>query len=145
MRQQAAFTLIELLVVLAIVALMLTIAAPRYVDRVEMARETALKSDLKVMREAIDHFDGDQGHLPKSLDELVARRYLNAIPLDPITGRSDTWTSVSAADDALSRQATPAASSAAPAENSAPAVDGLADVRSGAVGKGRDGTEFKDW
>jgi prepilin-type N-terminal cleavage/methylation domain-containing protein len=145
MSDRAGFTLIELLVVLAVVALMLTIAVPRYVDRVEMARETALKTDLKVMREAIDHFDGDRGRLPKSLDELVTRTYLKAVPLDPITGRNDTWVSVSAADDALLHPAPPAESSAAPSTGSASISDGLADVRSGAVGKGRDGTEYKEW
>jgi general secretion pathway protein G len=145
MKGQSAFTLIELLVVLAVIALMLTIAVPRYVDRVEMARETALKTDLKVMREAIDHFDGDQGRLPKGLDELVMRRYLNGVPLDPITGRSDTWVSISAADDALLHVAPTDTSKTAPADNTPPVGDGLADVHSGAPGKGRDGTEFKDW
>jgi general secretion pathway protein G len=145
---RAGFTLIELLVVLAIVALMLTIAAPKYVDRVDAARETTLKTDLKVMREAIDKFEGDQGQLPKSLDELVARGYLKAIPRDPVTDRADTWVTVSAAEYALAHPA-PAPVNANGSDASTPpptSVDqSLADVRSGASGKGRDGTEFKDW
>ncbi|MDD2611137.1 MAG: type II secretion system protein, partial [Giesbergeria sp.] len=40
------FTLIELLVVMAIIATLLSIAAPRYLRSVDEAREAALKSDL---------------------------------------------------------------------------------------------------
>ena len=40
------FTLIELLVVLAIIAGLLALAAPRYLHRVDLAKETVLMSDL---------------------------------------------------------------------------------------------------
>ena len=48
------FTLIELMVVLSIVALLLTLAVPRYFNSVEKAKEATLRQDLRVMREAID-------------------------------------------------------------------------------------------
>ena len=51
------FTLIELLVVLAAMALLLSIAAPRYYEHVDRARETVLKHNLMGMREAIDKYD----------------------------------------------------------------------------------------
>jgi len=129
-KKNGGFTLIELLVVLAIIALMMTIAAPRYIDRVEMARETTLISSLKVMREAIDKFDGDQGRLPVSLAELVERRYLKEIPVDPMTDRNDSWI-----------ESGPVYAAAQPD----PALAGMADVRSGATGEGRNGKPFKDW
>ncbi len=125
------FTLIELLVVLAIIALMLTIAAPRYIDRVEYAREATLLSSLKVMREAIDKFEGDQGRPPGSLLELVERRYLKAVPVDPLTDRNDTWIETSAAEAALT------------ADNLA--LAGVIDVRSGAPGDGRHGKPYREW
>ncbi len=140
------FTLIELLVVLAILALLLTIATPRYIQHVERAREATLRSSLKVMREAIDKFAGDQGRLPASLDELVQRNYLKAIPIDPITEKRDTWMPLtetdllaSAAADGTSPPSDQAATGAA---RPAP---GLADIRSGAPGKGEDGTPYQQW
>lgn len=123
--------MIELLVVLAIVALLLTIAAPRYIDRVEMARETTLLSSLKVMREAIDKFEGDQGRLPGTLAELVDRRYLKELPADPLTERSDTWVEIGAAEKGVPADAT--------------VVAGVADVRSGATGDGRNGKPYSEW
>ncbi len=137
------FTLIELLVVLAILALLLTIATPRYIQHVERAREATLRSSLKVMREAIDKFQGDQGRLPASLDELVDRSYLKSIPVDPITDKRDSWV-VLGESELLAANPPAGASSAAGARNRASAP-GIADVRSGAPGKGDDGTAFADW
>lgn len=130
-RSGFGFTLIELLVVLAIIALMLTIAAPRYIDRVEVARETTLVSSLKVMREAIDKFEGDQGHLPGNLAELVERRYLKEVPVDPITDRNDTWIETASLELSSPADALP--------------TPGLADVRSGATGQGRNGKAYREW
>jgi general secretion pathway protein G len=148
MRARQGFTLIELLVVLAILALLLTIATPRYIQHVERAREATLRSSLKVMREAIDKFQGDQGRLPASLDELVERNYLKAVPVDPITDKRDTWVVLSEAELLA---ATPAGSGGAGSSGGSaararpPAAAGVADVRSGATGKGDDGTAFQEW
>ena len=87
------FTLIELLVVLAIIGGLVAIAVPRYLHRVDLAKETVLASDLATMREAVDKFFGDTGRYPANLEELVARRYLRKIPPDPITERADSWSS----------------------------------------------------
>ena len=118
------FTLIELMVVMAIIGTLLAIVAPRYFGSVEQARETALKQDLAVMREAIGQFHGDLNRYPDNLNELVAKRYLKRIPVDPITERSDTWLAV-----------------AHPDSN----VPGLYDVLSGAEGVSRDGTPYQAW
>lgn len=140
---QAGFTLIELIVVLAIVALMLTIAAPRYIDHVERSRETTLRASLKVMREAIDKFEGDTGKLPASLEELVQRRYLRDIPVDPITGRRDSWRILTPGELPPQGELPPTALFTAPP---APSGNGplVADVRSGAQGNTRDGTSYQD-
>ena len=58
------FTLIELVVVMAIIALLLSLALPRYFNHLESARETILKQDLAVMRDAIDKYHGDRGRYP---------------------------------------------------------------------------------
>lgn len=90
-RVERGFTLVELLVVMAIVALLLSIAAPRYFGHLERARQAALLETLAVTRDAIDKFYGDVGRYPQDLAELVGRRYLRALPLDPLTGQRDTW------------------------------------------------------
>lgn len=124
--RRRGFTLIELLVVMAIVALLASLAAPRYLASLERARETALRSSLASMREAIDRFAADRGRYPSSLDELVAERYLRAVPEDPISGRRDAWVTVEGPADAL--------------------VGGrVADVRSGSAGRGANGALYADW
>ena len=69
------FTLIELLVVMSIIAVLLTIAVPRYFHTLERSRETVLRQDLSVLREAIDKHYGDYGQYPDSLVALVERRF----------------------------------------------------------------------
>ena len=85
------FTLIELLVVLAILSLLMTIAAPRFFSSIDQSKETVLRENLHITRGVIDKFYGDNGRYPQSLAELVERKYLRAIPLDPITGSSASW------------------------------------------------------
>ncbi len=122
--RQTGFTLIELLVVMAVIALLLSLATPRYFGSVEKSREAVLRENLYLMREALDKYYGDNGAYPDTLDTLVSRRYLRNVPLDPVTGESTTWVTV-------------------PPE--APAKGGVFDVKSGAPGTARDGSEYKDW
>lgn len=130
--RRKGFTIIELLVVLAAIGLLLSIAAPRYVQHLDHTRDLALRHDLQAMRLAIDQFHADQGRYPGALDELVARRYLRALPVDPVTGRSDTWVPVQA----------PAQGAA---NGAVPASGGIQDVRSGAPGVGSDGSRYASW
>jgi general secretion pathway protein G len=85
------FTLIEMLVALAIVALLLTLALPRYFGGLDRSRESVLRENLRVTREAIDRHFADRGRYPDSLRELVERRYLRAEPIDPLTGSARSW------------------------------------------------------
>lgn len=131
-RLQRAFTVIELMVVLTAIAILLSIAAPRYIAHLDSARDTALRHNLKAMREAMDQFHADRAVPPANLQELVQARYLREIPEDPVTRRRDTWQFVAATNGT----ATAASGAAAP---------GRADVRSGAAGNGQDGTPYASW
>lgn len=91
MTLKRGFTLIEMLVVLAILALLMTIVTPKFMHMLQRAKETTLRHDLLAMRDAIDKFYSDRNSYPETLDELVQRQYLKAIPPDPITDRADTW------------------------------------------------------
>jgi general secretion pathway protein G len=85
------FTLIELLVVLAIVATLAALVAPRYFQSVDRATEAVLSENLRITRDAIDKFYGDQGRYPETLDELVEKRYLRSPPTDPTSDPPLPW------------------------------------------------------
>lgn len=97
-RRSAGFTLIELLVVLAIIGLLLSVTVPRYFHVIDASKEKILVENLRVSRDAIDKFYGDTGRYPDNLDELVDRKYLRALPYDPLTESSTSWVIV-APDD----------------------------------------------
>ena len=123
--QRSGFTLIELIVVMAIVALLVSIAAPRYFQSVDRAKDNTLRTSLNVMRDAIDKFSADKGRYPDSLNELVDARYLRAVPSDPWTGSVSTWVVVTPDD---------------------PVAQGkVYDVRSGMAGRASDGRLHADW
>jgi len=85
------FTLIELMIVVSIIMILIGIAAAAYQRSVVKAREAVLKSDLKVMREAIDHYTLDKETAPQALEDLTnsQSQYLREIPTDPITNAKD--------------------------------------------------------
>ena len=122
--QYGGFTLIELLVVLAIVATLLSLVAPQYLGSVDRAKELVLKENLATLRSTLDKFYADTGRYPESLQELVQRRYLRAVPEDPVLQSAAAWVLV------------------APPKGEKGAVF---DVRSGAPGAGQDGKPFADW
>src|ERR1700747_1665132 len=70
-RTARGFTLIELMIVIAIMLILIGIAAGMYQRSVVRAREAVLKSDLKVMRQAIDNYTLDKEAAPQSLEDLT--------------------------------------------------------------------------
>ena len=94
MKRFRGFTLVELMVVLAIIALLLSVVVPHYMGRVQRAEEAVLQENLQIMRDALDKHYADAGKYPASLEELVAKRYLRAIPKDPFTQSASTWIAV---------------------------------------------------
>ena len=123
MRKGRGFTLVELMVVLTVIALLLSIVVPDYVGRVRRAEEAVLQENLAVMRDALDKHYADAGRYPSSLDELVTKRYLRAIPKDPIT-ETTQWQLVAPTD---------------------PQRGGIYDIHSGAQGVGSNGTPAERW
>jgi general secretion pathway protein G len=118
------FTLIELLVVMTIVALLLTLALPRYFGSIDKSKEAVLKENLHQMREAISRYYADKGRYPESLETLTTDKYLRRVPVDPITESTTTWQVVTPQD---------------------PEKTGVYDIKSGAPGKSRDGSEYSQW
>ena len=117
------------MIVMAIIAILVSVAVPSYVNAVKHGREAALRQDLWVMRQAIDSYTVDKEKAPQSLDDLVQSGYLKQIPVDPMTGRDDTWM-----PDTSDTLAT---------------IDqtdgGINNVHSGAQGIATDGSSYNTW
>jgi general secretion pathway protein G len=123
-RSGLGFTLIELLIVMAIIGTLLTIAVPRYFHTLQRARETVLRHDLAILREAIDKYYADLGKYPDTLPALAEKHYLRSLPVDPFTKLADSWTTVASED---------------------PDHPGIRDVHSAATEAAADGTLFASW
>jgi general secretion pathway protein G len=123
-RADSGFTLIELLVVMVIIGTLLAIAVPRYFHTVERAKETVLRHDLAILRDAIDKHYADLGQYPETLAALAEKRYVREVPVDPFTKVSDSWTLVASED---------------------PDHAGVRDVHSGASDLAADGTALASW
>lgn len=123
-RLRQGFTLIELVVVLAIVALLLALATPRYFHRVDKSKETILKANLAATRDVLDKYYGDNDKYPEQLETLVEKKYLRSLPYDPITESTTTWLIV-------------------PPDS--PDKGGVFDIHSGAEGNSSDGSPYSTW
>ena len=123
-RNTKGFTLIELLLVLVIIAVIAAIAAPVLTGSIDQGKEAALKENLYVMRKAVDDYYADKGHYPAQLQDLVDKRYIRAVPKDPLTDSKETWV--------LEKK-------------SVNDKEGIWNVRSGAPGKDREGKLYASW
>jgi general secretion pathway protein G len=119
--RRAGFTLIELLVVMAVIALLLSLAAPRYFQHVDRSREAVLRENLATLRDAIDQYHTDTNRWPENLEALVEKRYLRAMPKDPVSDSETSWILVAPPDGG----------------------EGVYDVRSGAEGTAANGQPYE--
>ncbi len=124
LRGVRGFTLIELLVVMAILGTLLTLAVPRYFHTVQRARESVLRHDLAILREAIDKYYSDLNQYPDTLQALADKRYIRSVPVDPFTRLADSWVLLSSDD---------------------PDHPGVRDLHSGAEATASDGTPVATW
>ena len=90
-KSYGAFTFIEITMSIAIIAILCMIAYPAATHYVNKTKDAALKKDLFVLRESIDKFYAAYNRYPASLEELVEKKIIRAIPIDPITSSYDSW------------------------------------------------------
>ena len=128
-RREEGFTLIELMVVIALIMILATLALVQYRNSITAAKEATLRSQLFIMRDAIDQYYADKAKYPESIQALVSESYLRSVPRDPFTTSSDTWQTVPAEPDA----------------GSITASAGIFDVKSGYEGTAIDGSRYADW
>jgi len=123
------FTLIELMIVISVMLILMSFAIPAYNQSVLRAKESVLRQNLFTLRSLISQYTLDKQKAPQSLDDLVQAGYIKQIPVDPMTGKNDTWT-VDQEDTLMSidQQDT-----------------GISDVHSGASQVSSDGTAYSTW
>ena len=133
------FTLVELLIVIIIIAVLAAIAIPKFSSSSLRSKESSLRANLKLVRNAIDLFRADTGAFPANMAGLTTSTtaglsaaaaactiaatdwrgpYLQAIPVDPVSGSAMTY-GTAAAD--------------------------VGTVKSSATGNGLDGTAYSTW
>ena len=112
-----------------IIAILVSIAIPFYRGIITRSRESTLKVNLHSLREVIDQYTADKKKAPQSLQDLVEAHYFRELPLDPITGSRDTWTTEFGTDISAPDQTD----------------SGITNVHSGAPGVGSDGTQYNTW
>ncbi len=127
-KRQSGFTFLELLIVMTIMAIMASVAIPKFMSHIRSARETRLQQDLMVMRDSIDKYTVDKEKAPQSLQDLVTGGYLRALPEDPITKSTDSWR-IEMESESLSKDAPP----------------GIRNVHSGADGNDQNGKAFSEY
>ncbi|MGI6294835.1 MAG: prepilin-type N-terminal cleavage/methylation domain-containing protein [Armatimonadota bacterium] len=133
--RRKGFTLVELLVVIVVLAVLAAIVLPKFMDSSARSKEASLKTDLKLVRNAVATFQADIGKYPNSLEDLVETDkakvkdkdgnvvaasdwhgpYLESLPADPISGNDFTYTAATG------------------------------KVTSSASGNGLDGTAYNTW
>jgi len=123
------YTLIELIIVMAIISILLATAVPMYQKSLVRTKESLLKNNLFTLRTVIDEYTFDKQKAPQTLQDLVDQGYLRGIPLDPMTGSSQTWRVIM--EDAVSM-----------VDQTQP---GIYDVHSGSDLKSLEGTPYADW
>jgi general secretion pathway protein G len=130
-KRSRGFTLIELMIVISIILILVSVALPAYNQSIVRARESVLKQNLFTLRSVISQYTLDKQKAPQSLDDLVSGGYLKQLPVDPMTGKNDTWV----ADQE---------------ENTIMSIDeqdqgGIIDVHSGSEAVSSDGTAYNTW
>jgi general secretion pathway protein G len=158
---ESGFTLLELIITLTIIAILVAGTVPFAHNMIKREKEMELRRNLREIRKAIESFHNQcqpmkQGNsllasempedcYPQSLEALVEGyeppnppntyvRFLRRVPIDPFTGRNDSWGLRSTEDDPFST-----------GSGKVSKTNGIFDVFSTASGKALDGTEYSKW
>jgi len=123
------FTLIELMIVISLILILVSISIPAYNTSILRAKESVLLQNLFTLRSLISQYTLDKQKAPQALEDLVQAGYIKQIPIDPFTGKNDSWT-VDQEDYSLSvdQQET-----------------GITDVHSGSTLISSSGTAYSSW
>ena len=122
LHSRKGFTLVELLVVIVVLAVLGAIVVPKFVGAGKTSKEAALRSDLQILRNAIQMFRSDTGYFPAALADVGVTSapaagldttgtsktilatdwkgpYVVSVPNDPISAAAFTYVATTAGDD----------------------------------------------
>ncbi|MGH9840638.1 MAG: type II secretion system protein [Blastocatellia bacterium] len=125
---QCGFTFMELLVVMVIIAILATVAIPKYLTHLRRAKEVVLQEDLWGMRWAIEQYTTDKEKPPAGLQGLVSAGYLREIPKDPICPEC-SWSEIPVQPDSCDPDS----------------IGGIGDVKSTAQGTDSNGKAYTEY
>lgn len=141
MRARRGFTLVELLIVIIIIAVLAAVVVPKFASSGNRSKESALRADLKLVRNAVELFRHDTGVYPAQLSDLTAGTapasgldeagnskaitasdykgpYLQTLGKDPVSGNNFNYSTTAGS---------------------------VGKVTSSASGNGSDGTAYSTW
>lgn len=136
-----AFTLVELLIVIIIIAVLAAIAIPKFANSGVRSKESALKANLKLYRNAVDLFKSDTGCFPAALADIAGA---SAPAKGKDSGGNDyTITSADYKGPYVEKiENDPVSGSAL---NYSTTAGSVGKVTSSASGNGSDGTAYSSW
>src|SRR5438270_13212752 len=70
--RKRAFTLVELLIVVIIIAVLAAIAIPKFSNSSLRSKESALRAELKILRDAVELFKNDTTCSPGAIADLAS-------------------------------------------------------------------------
>lgn len=127
---------------MAVLAILASVAMPLARMSVKKGKELELRQDLRTMRQTIDKYkenydkhlykkeeEVDRSGYPKTLEELVEKKVLRRIPVDPFTGKAE-WITRSYTDDP---------------ESSMSDGKDVFDIKSASDGTALDKTKYNEW
>lgn len=118
------------MMVMTLILILASFAIPAYQTAIQRAREAVLRDDLTTLRDLIDEYTVDKQAPPQALQDLVDAGYLRGgIPVDPMTGSSDSW-KVDVDQVPISGDE---------------AQSGIVDVHSGSDANSLEGTAYSSW
>jgi type II secretion system protein G len=82
-KSEQGFTLVEMLVVLFIIGIIIAIALPNFISASKKANVQADKANRRMITMQIDNYYLDFGVYPKTIQELVTKKYLRSVPSCP--------------------------------------------------------------
>jgi type II secretion system protein G len=120
-KTKRGFTLVELLIVIIIIAVLAAVAIPKFANSSQRSKDSALRAELKLLRNAVELFKNDTGVYPAALADLALEQgsapatgmdsagaskpivasefkgpYVSSVDNDPITGAAFGYNTTSA-------------------------------------------------
>lgn len=94
------FSIVELLIVIAIMATLVTLLLPNFVNVRQKGQDSRRKLDLEQIRSALEQYRSTNGYYPTVLTTLTAPTvYISQLPADPSTTNSYQYSALPAGCD----------------------------------------------